>query len=42
MRSTPDEALFYVCGPGRLIQAASTAARELAIPAGRVQYESFE
>ncbi|MCO6411460.1 MAG: pyridoxamine 5'-phosphate oxidase family protein [Thiogranum sp.] len=42
MRSAPAEALFYVCGPGRLIEAARTAARELAIPAGRVQYESFE
>jgi hypothetical protein len=42
MRSAPADALFYVCGPGRLIEAASTAAREFAIPAGRVQYESFE
>lgn len=42
MRSAPAEALFYVCGPGRLIEAANTAARELAIPAGRVQYEIFE
>jgi hypothetical protein len=42
MRSAPADALFYVCGPGRLIEAARTAARELAIPVGRVQYESFE
>jgi hypothetical protein len=42
MRSAPDDALFYVCGPGRLIEAARTAARELAIPVDRVQYESFE
>ncbi len=42
MRAAPAEALFYVCGPGRLLEAASKAARELAIPAGRVQYESFE
>ncbi|MBI2313015.1 MAG: pyridoxamine 5'-phosphate oxidase family protein [Betaproteobacteria bacterium] len=42
MRSAPAEALFYVCGPGRLSEAASTAARVLAIPAGRVQCESFE
>lgn len=42
MRSAPADALFYVCGPGRLIEAARTAARELSIPAGRVQYESFE
>lgn len=42
MRSAPADALFYVCGPGRLIEAARTAARELAIPAERVQFESFE
>lgn len=42
MRSAPADAQFYVCGPGRLIEAASAAARGLAIPAGRVQYESFE
>jgi len=42
MRSAPADALFYVCGPGRLLEAASTAARELAIPDGRMQYESFE
>lgn len=42
MASAPPGALFYVCGPGRLIEAARLAASELAIPAGRVQYESFE
>ncbi len=42
MRSAPGDALFYVCGPGQLIEAAKAAARELAIPAGRLQYESFE
>ncbi len=42
MASAPRGALFYVCGPGRLIEAARAAASELAIPAGRVQYESFE
>ncbi len=42
MASAPPSALFYVCGPGRLIEAARAAASELAIPAGRVQYESFE
>jgi ferredoxin-NADP reductase len=42
MCSAPAEAQFYVCGPGRLIDAAKTAARELAIPVGRVKYESFE
>lgn len=42
MRSAPAEALFYVCGPARLIEAARAAARELATAAERVQYESFE
>jgi ferredoxin-NADP reductase/predicted pyridoxine 5'-phosphate oxidase superfamily flavin-nucleotide-binding protein len=42
LRTAPGDALFYVCGPGRLIAAAGTAATELAIPARRVQYESFE
>jgi ferredoxin-NADP reductase len=42
MRSAPDDALFYVCGPGRLIEAAGMAARGLGIPAWRVQSESFE
>jgi ferredoxin-NADP reductase/predicted pyridoxine 5'-phosphate oxidase superfamily flavin-nucleotide-binding protein len=42
IRSAPTDALFYVCGPGRLIEAASTAARELALPAARMRYESFE
>jgi ferredoxin-NADP reductase len=42
MASAPPGALFYVCGPGSLIEAARAAAGEVAIPAGRVQYESFE
>ena len=42
MASAPPGALFYVCGPGSLIGAARAAASELAIPANRVQYESFE
>jgi len=42
MRSAPADALFYVCGPGRLIEAARAAAHESAIPHERLQYESFE
>jgi hypothetical protein len=42
MASAPAGALFYVCGPARLIGAARVAASELAIAASRVQYESFE
>jgi len=39
--ATPDT-MFYVCGPARLIEAAIEAALKLAIPSGRLQYESFE
>ncbi len=42
MAAVAPDAVFYICGPGRLIEAASKAARELAIPARRVQHESFE
>jgi ferredoxin-NADP reductase/predicted pyridoxine 5'-phosphate oxidase superfamily flavin-nucleotide-binding protein len=42
MSSAPPTALFYVCGPGRLLESVRETARELAIPAGQVQYESFE
>ena len=39
--ATPD-AMFYVCGPARLIESVRKAARHLVIPSGRLQYESFE
>lgn len=39
--ATPDT-MFYVCGPARLIEAVIKAARKLAIPIARLQYESFE
>ena len=42
MRAAPPDALFYVCGPGPLIEATNATARELGISAERVQYESFE
>jgi ferredoxin-NADP reductase/predicted pyridoxine 5'-phosphate oxidase superfamily flavin-nucleotide-binding protein len=42
MAAAPPGAVFYVCGPGRLIEAARAAASALAIPVERVQYESFE
>jgi ferredoxin-NADP reductase/predicted pyridoxine 5'-phosphate oxidase superfamily flavin-nucleotide-binding protein len=42
MAAAPPGALFYVCGPGRLIEAVRVVARDLAIPNERVQYESFE
>ncbi|MFA6312203.1 MAG: pyridoxamine 5'-phosphate oxidase family protein [Sterolibacterium sp.] len=42
MRSAPANALFYVCGPGRLIEAAIVAAHEVGVAAERLQYERFE
>lgn len=42
MRSAPTDTVFYVCGPGRLIEAARVVARELGIAVDRLQYESFE
>jgi hypothetical protein len=42
MASAPSGAQFYVCGPGRMIEAVRAAASELAIPVERVQSESFE
>lgn len=42
MRAAPADTLFYVCGPGRLIDAARSAARGLGIVAERLHYESFE
>jgi ferredoxin-NADP reductase/predicted pyridoxine 5'-phosphate oxidase superfamily flavin-nucleotide-binding protein len=41
LASAPPHAVFYVCGPGGLIESARAAARELSIPANRIQYESF-
>lgn len=42
MRSAPADAVYYVCGPGRLIEAVRRAAAETGIPAERIQFESFE
>jgi ferredoxin-NADP reductase len=42
MRSSPADAIFYLCGPRRLIEAAKATARDLEIPADRFQFESFE
>jgi hypothetical protein len=42
MAAAPAGAVFYVCGPGRLIEAARAVASDLAIPIERVQFESFE
>lgn len=42
MQAAKADAVFYVCGPGRLIEAAKEAARQLGIPVSRIQYESFD
>ena len=42
MRRAEEDAMFYVCGPLGLIDAVKALAGELAIPAGRLQFESFE
>lgn len=42
MRIAPADAMFYVCGPARLLEAVSCAARQFGISLERLQYESFE
>lgn len=42
MHAAKADAVFYVCGPGRLIEAAKEAAGRLAIPVSRIQYENFD
>lgn len=37
----PDHAVFYVCGPGTLIDAVRTAARDAGISEDRVRFERF-
>jgi hypothetical protein len=39
--TAPIDAIFYICGPERLIDAISTAATELGIDAKRIRYERF-
>ena len=41
LSEAPDETLFYVCGPGRLIDAVIAAAQELNIDPVRVRFERF-
>lgn len=42
MHAAASDAMFYVCGPGRLIEAVKATAHHHDIPAGRIQFESFE
>jgi len=42
MQTAPPDAVFYVCGPRRLIDAVRQTAHQLGIPEERVQVESFE
>jgi ferredoxin-NADP reductase/predicted pyridoxine 5'-phosphate oxidase superfamily flavin-nucleotide-binding protein len=41
LAAAPDDAVFYVCGPARLIDAVKRAAVSLGIAADRIRIESF-
>ena len=41
LAAAPEDAIFYICGPERLIDAVSSAATELGIDASRIRYERF-
>ncbi len=41
LSAAPDDALFYVCGPGRLIDAVTSAAAALNIDPERIRVERF-
>lgn len=41
LRSAPPPAVFYVCGPPRLIEGALHTAEALGIDPSRIQCESF-
>ncbi|MCP5144385.1 MAG: pyridoxamine 5'-phosphate oxidase family protein [Gammaproteobacteria bacterium] len=41
VRNAAPDSVIYVCGPGSLIESVREAARDIGLPASRVQYESF-
>jgi ferredoxin-NADP reductase/predicted pyridoxine 5'-phosphate oxidase superfamily flavin-nucleotide-binding protein len=41
LADAPENAVFYICGPGRLIDAVSTTADELGINPTRIRFERF-
>ncbi|MCJ8299343.1 MAG: pyridoxamine 5'-phosphate oxidase family protein [Pseudomonadales bacterium] len=41
LRSAPEDAVFYICGPQRLIDAVAQIAEQLAINLQRIRYERF-
>jgi len=41
LRSAPEDALFYVCGPGRLINAVRSSAQAIGINEERIRFERF-
>jgi len=41
LAAAPEDAIFYICGPERLIDAVSVAAAELNIDGYRIRYERF-
>lgn len=42
IQAAPSDAVFYICGPGSLIETAHETARKLGVASGRLQYENFE
>lgn len=42
LSSAPEEALFYVCGPSRLVDAVNRAAETMDIDTGHIHFERFE
>lgn len=42
IQSAPSDSVFYICGPGSLIETARETARKLGVAPGRLQYENFE
>ena len=38
----PDDAIFYLCGPGRLLDAVTGIAAELNVDCSRIRFERFE
>ena len=41
LSTAPDESVFYICGPGRLIDAIADAANALKIDMDRIRFERF-
>jgi len=42
LASAPEDSVFYLCGPGRLLDAVTDVARNLGISCSRIRFERFE